>query len=276
MHDKARSGNRTIGQRGLADIEEVEEGGLERILADGSERELDYYGNNVTYFLNDMSSGVDVSVNSKKKFSENLKSFKNKYFDEPDMIELFKKFEDQFSDYVDSDDLIGINGAEEAYYKSAGMAPLPRNGRMQFRQEMAYLPSIGDFEEFKVDSWGRLASFRIIVDDTSFNKKLPGFFASENQYIADVCNLSEDELLAVVNAKEQWYSDEQLPLFETLDGALLARIKSKFRLEESGYYTFIIKGGVGEESVSRTLTASLRVRTKMPTRGNSYYEWILY
>lgn len=270
MKDIAKTSNRALG---VLNISEEDDPDAIRFMADGTEQEVDYYGSKVTVVLYDMNSGIDISGSS-RTLTKNFDHLKKLYVDEPEMLDEFKKFEDKLLDYIDSDNLIRLNGAERVDYESDGRAPLPRNGRMQYRQEMAYIPGVADY--FKIDDLGRFSDFRIITTSSALGKKSkPNFFATDIHTIVNMCQLTEAEETMVVDAKERW-KNGRTPLTETIEPLLYNRLKAKFTFTESGYYTLIVKGRKGEDGVTRTLATSLKVGKTMPSRGNKFYEWLLY
>jgi len=270
MKDLAQNSNRILGVQHLTDEDAPD---AIRFMADGTEHNIEYYGSKVSVALYDMYAGIDISGPA-RTMTKNFEHIKSLFADEPDALENFKNFEDRLLDYIDSDSLIRLNGAEKVDYESNGRSPLPRNARMQYRQEMAYIPGVADF--FKVDELGRFSDFRIITTRSALGKKgKPNFFATDIQTIVNMCQMSEAEEVMVVSAKERW-ENERISLTETIEPLLFNRLKSKFSFNESGYYTFIVKGQNGENGVTRTLATSLRVGKSMPSRGNKFYEWLLY
>jgi len=270
MKELAQKSNRMLG---VQQITEDEDPDAIRFMADGMEQDIDYYGSKVTVALYDMYAGIDIS-GSARTMTKNFEHIKRSFVDEPDSLENFKKFEDRLLDYIDSDSLIRLNGAEKVDYESSGRSPLPRNARMQYRQEMAYIPGVADY--FKVDELGRFSDFRIITTSSALSKKgKPNFFATDIHTIVDMCQMSETEEVMVISAREKWVN-ERISLTETIDPLLFNRLKSKLSFNESGYYTFIVKGQKGEGGVTRTLATSLKVGKTMPSQGNKFYEWLLY
>ena len=270
MKDKKQSGNRALGEISIVDNDDPE---AVRFMADGTTQVVDYYNSKIEVTLYDMNSGIDISGTA-NKMSDKFKHIKQQYFDEPELLEQFKEFEDKLLDYIDGDDLIRLNGAEKVDYSSAGSAPLPRNSRLQFRQEMSYIPGVENY--FNVDDLGRFSEFRIITSSSALSKKnKPNFFATDIQTITDTCLMTETETQMVIDAKISWEL-ERISLTESLDPLLYNRLKSKFSFTESGFYTLIVKGQQGEGGIPRTLATSLKVGKTMPTRGNKFYEWLLY
>jgi hypothetical protein len=222
----------------------------ERFLANSVIHNLDYYGDKVSFQIEDASSGIDISRGAPDINLRNL------FKDEDDMGEdpEFSKFCSKVHDYADSDDLISINGLEKkGYLEEYELHNLPRNNKLQFTQEIMYVPGLGNY--FSPDEYGRMTSFQLIPPEKSTNKYgRPSLFSSPVSLIKNKCKLSDDETEEVKQALEKW-RNESIPLEESLIPGLKARLLTYFSTVESGSYTLVIKTA-SKNSPGTTLVCS--------------------
>jgi len=243
----------------------------ERFMADGILHKIDYYGMPIDVMIYDMASGYDISDDNPAK---QLESFKNTFYDNPDMQKDFSIFIDCLKDYVDADDFSQINGKERTDYERMGLYPLPRNGRMQFREEIMLIPDFDKF--FQPDMNGRLSSFRIIPPP-SMAKIAQGstFFSASKRLIMSKCAFSSEQADKVIEARDRWTND-RIPLSQSLEPGIISALKSSFSFSESGYFTLMISASAGENRAKRILAVSMQILTDIAPQGIRYYEWILY
>ena len=157
----------------------------------------------------------------------------------------------RLGDYLDSDEDIREYGQEAADYEDQMKKPLPRNGAMQFREELLYIE--GFSELFPLDKDGRLSCIRLIPpENTSSLSGTASLFSADREMIKLQCDLSEDELDTVMDALDRWKNDQEL-LSDTLDEELLTKLKSKFSTVESGAYTVEISSPVDKTRPFRKL-----------------------
>ncbi len=207
----------------------------DRYMADGVEHTIDYYGEEISFTINDAVSGWDMSSANYEKV---LKSIAGQEDAGDDLVQLTEEVSHRLGDYLDSDDNIRDYGMEITDYEDSDAAPLPRNGEMQFREELLFIE--GFTELFPLDENGRLSNIRLIppegtgVLDGSIN-----LFTATREMIDLQCDLSEDELDTVMDALDRWKVDKEM-LSDTLDEELLNKLKSKFSTTESGAYTIML------------------------------------
>lgn len=207
----------------------------DRYLADGVVHSLDYYGEKIDFTVHDAVSGWDMSSTNYAKAISAVTSDEDAG---EDLLDLADQVSHRLGDYLDADEDIREYGQEAADYEERGAKPLPRNGAMQFREELLY---IEDFTElFPLDKFGRLSNIRLIPpENTSKLDGTPSLFSADRRTLELQCDLSEDELDTVMDALNRWKQDKEL-LSDTLDEELLAKLKSKFSTVESGAYTVMI------------------------------------
>jgi hypothetical protein len=240
----------------------------ERFLADGSRREMNLYGSYIEYYIMDMNSGINISGANP---SSQLAFISNLFAADPDSNENFLAFLDKVKDYTDRDSLLNQNGFEEVDYNGIELPNLPRNNRMQYREEILWVPGAEDF--FCPDKFGRLSVFQVIPPTGLKNiRGKSNFFAADDEFVRMKCSLNETEMANLIEAKQKW-QNELTPITETLQPDLLAKIKQQFTFSESGYYTLIIKASPASGKAGRTLVVSFKIHTKIPNYGNRYYEY---
>jgi hypothetical protein len=204
----------------------------DRYMADGVKHTIEYYGEEVSFTVHDTVKGWDMS-------SANYQKVLNMIAEQDDagddVVDLVNQVSHRLGDYLDSDDDIKEYGQEATDYEDQLKKPLPRNGAMQYREELLYIE--GFTELFPLDKNGRLSSIRLIPpENTSSLSGTPGLFAATREMIELECDLSEDELDTVMDALDRWKNEQEL-LSDTLDEELLAKVKNKFSTVESGAYT---------------------------------------
>ncbi len=265
LADKRKYTNRILGETDYsAELEE-------RYLADGVVHKMDYYGNLVEVTIYDMATGYDISDENPAK---GLESYKSTLYDDPDKRDFFAGFMDCLKDYVDADDFPQLKGMEKDDYSKKGLYPLPRNAKLQFREEIMLVPGFEKF--FSPDASGRLSSFRIIPP-----QNLPkigqnsSFFSASREYLMSKGSLSSDQADKVIAARELW-KNERVPLSQNLDPKTLAMLKGGFSFSESGAFTIVVNASPGLNRVRRTLAVSMQIPANISLPGIRYYEYILY
>jgi type II secretory pathway component PulK len=263
MSDKRKYTDRSIGRTKLGQ-------GEERYIADGISRFIDYYGTRVEVRISDMASGMDISTSGA---ASNIESMKTAFLNDADE-EGFASFIDKFKDYIDDNDFTQQIGMEAEGYLSDGLYPLPRNGNMEFREEILLIPGASKF--FRPDQFGRLSVFRIIPPKNM--PKMPNsnnFFNASKEMIMALCAMSAVEADTVIKARDLWFENGQ-DLSETLDTGIFTLLKSKFSFNESGFYTISVNTSPDPDKAGKKLFVSLRISQQMSNPGNRYYEWISY
>jgi hypothetical protein len=151
-----------------------------------------------------------------------------------DQRELVDRFLDIVADYVDSDDHVHLHGMEQPDYEAEGIVSLPRNGPLQLREEVYWLPG---WEEV-VRGTIRIVPPAGISFQQQRNAR-PPFFSSSPSTIRELAGLTDIELEAVVSAREQWYTEGVL-LEESLDPLLYGKLQRRFSFDESGVATIVV------------------------------------
>lgn len=267
MADKSKYTNRGLGETDYGDEEHP------HFLADGFVHRINYYGTEVNVTVLDMASGFDISddMPSRKLFE----AYRSMYKDEPAMMDEFNAFLGCLDDYVDANETLRLKGMERMQYDEMGLYPLPRNGRLQFREEVMWIPGFGKF--FGADDQGRLSSFRIIPPQNMPRIQFQGdnFFSASRESVMSKCSFSSGQTDKVMAAREKWFISGT-SMKDDLDPTVWATLKSHFSFNESGFYTITAEASAGPGRAKRIYSASARILTQMIPPGLQYYEVSLY
>ena len=184
--------------------------------------------------------------------------------------------QNQIADYIDTNsDQTGDYGMEEANYEEMNMRPLPRNGAMQFREELLYLPAFREL--FTTDRSGRLSAVRLIPPENTVSLSgTPSLMTATDDMLKSYCNLEDGEVTEVREAIDAWLK-EKTPLSDSLDAELIAKLGSLARTE-SGYYTVTVEAAPAQKRPFKRLTFSFAA---FPVSGPEeenvrFLEWMFH
>ena len=266
--DRYLHGSETLGE---TDYEEYE---YERFIADSTPHVIDYYGRQVKVVIEDARQGRRMDGT---QYRRSLDALKVGMGDDEDFAELVDNLKDKITDYIDSNDDVSNEGLEESDYEALDMKPLPRNGTIQFREELLYIP--GFRELMPVDKDGILSSVRLIPPENTVTiSGNPNLLTATKQEIMNYCNIDDDdELDAIMEAVKEWKT-EKIPLSDgSLDPLLLGRLNNMPRTE-SGIYTVRITADESDPKPFKRLIFSFQAS---PVAGPSYkiiqyLQWMFY
>ncbi len=206
----------------------------ERYLADNVIHNLNYYERPISFQIEDMMSGIDISGSSPDSSLNGL--FKQDVTQPADPE--FVMFCARLHDYADRNDLLSVNGMEKGGYQQQELYNLPRNNKLQFAQEIMYVPGFDEY--FTIDKYGRIPMFRLIPPEKMNNTRgRPNLFASPPELIKSKCKLTDREMEQVTEAMKKWKTDNT-PLAESLEPGLKTKLTTYFSTMESGFYTLVI------------------------------------
>ena len=266
--DRYLHGSETLGE---TDYEEYE---YERFLADGTPHVINYYGRLVKVVIEDARQGRRMDGNN---YRRSLDSLKVGMGDDEDFTELVDNLKDKITDYIDSNDDTSNEGMESSDYEAEDMKPLPRNGAIQFREELLYIPGFRDL--LPLDKDGLLSSVRLIPPENTVSiTGNPSLLTATKQEIMNYCNIDdEDELESIMTALREWKT-EKVPLSDgSLDPLLLGRLNNLPR-RESGIYTVRISADESDKRPFKRLIFSFQAS---PVAGPSdkiiqYLQWMFF
>lgn len=266
--DRYLHGSETLGE---TDYEEFD---YDRFLGDGVPHIIDYYGRQVKVVIEDARQGQRMDGS---QFRRSLDTLKVGMEDDEDFFELVDNLKDKITDYVDTNDDVSNEGLEDSDYEALEMKPLPRNGNIQFREELLYIPGFRDL--FPVDKDGLLSSVRLITPENTVTiSGNPNLLTATRQQIMNYCNITEeDELDAVMDAIKEWKNERVMLSEGSLDPLLLGRLNNLPR-RESGVYTIKVSTADEDPRPFKRLIFTIQAS---PVAGPSdkiiqYLQWMFY
>lgn len=259
--DIAANGSRTLGE---TDYENSE---YERLMADNVEHVMDYYGTPVRFKISDAVSGMELgNTNTRTR----MRSAEEASGDWETAVE---EFFDKYTDYVDADDSASSSGMESGEYDAEDLHPLPRNGPMQYREEVWYIP--GARRLFKPDANGRLTSIRLLIDGVNSSSVNPSVFTADKLLLRTWGNFTSDAANEVVKALKVWRLDRK-PLSDQLDSDTVAKLRQYFSWSESGIYSIdIISAAPAGRSTARLSCTILKPEIN-PAEITNYLDFFFY
>lgn len=219
MHltDRRLFSNRTLGQTDDDDFRISED--FPPWMLDGRPHEFDD-GRCIVY-LNSGENGIRV---------DDLSSLKDglSAVDDADYINDIDMLMDAYKDYTDSDDLINLNGYEVDDYAADGFLTLPRNGAMEFKAELYWLPGWNDVVT------GEIATLPPMQISYKYSSKDSIFNATPER----ICQLMDIDIESsdyqeIEEALRLW-REEGTPLEDTLAGELMMELQENFNFTEAG------------------------------------------
>ena len=244
----------------------------DRYIADMVPHVIDYYGEEVQFTISDARSGVDLNSGA---YAANLRNMAVNRDDDSEWTDALDVLQAQIKDYIDSDDDTSDDGLENPDYDERKMAPLPRNGAPQFREEFLYLPGFRDI--FETDRHGRLSAIRLIPPENTVSLSgTPSFLSATPDMLKAYCNLEDEEITEVTEAIKAWIKD-RTPLSESIDPLMLSRL---YRLSwyESGNYTVTVEASPEAKRPFKRLTFSFPAYSIAGPADKKvrYLEWMYY
>lgn len=214
----------------------------------------------VTFRILDANRGHDVTGRQPgRKLRRDLGLNLESSADEVAEVETFL---DSLDDYVDNDEFVRLHGHEQADYERLGHPGLPRNRPLLYAEEAYWIPGIQDFAP---QLGGSSGDFRPVPEDLlrivppigrNFPAK-PAFFSSSPQMVQSLAGLTEEEMLLVEDAKQQWYQN-RVPIRESL-GELYQPIAEHLSFDESGVFTIDVTATTNNGTLSRTVSTTVEL-----------------
>ncbi len=191
----------------------------------------------VTVRIEDVNRGYSLQGNAPQRNIDD--SFLNLEENEE-----MRAFLDRLADYTDQDRLTRLDGLEQPQYDSRGEPALPRDGPLEFREEVLWIPGV--VEAFRRGADGNeharsvLNLFQPVPPPGRKmpNSKKPSIFAASPTLIRQKLDLGLGQAEAVLQALERAES-ENLPLATLISPDILQQIRRHFSAGESGVATFV-------------------------------------
>lgn len=146
--------------------------------------------------------------------------------DDTERRERITIFSDVLGDYTDSDELRKLYGKENPEYSADGFPTLPRNGPMEFRAEVYWLPD-----------WSYVIQGEVAVVPPSGlalpgNSSKPSFYSASDELIRQMLDLDEGALEEIREARRRWEEEGEL-VTDTLSVELLSQVRNVFDFSEA-------------------------------------------
>lgn len=242
----------------------------ERFQADGIPHRFEVDGIPVEVTIRDMNAGVNASgYNPAAAFSY----LEDRFARDAQLRQRAEAFRNRLMDYVDSDDLLRNDSLERADYEFRGWAPLPRNGTLQFREELLWIPGGESFIE--PDENGELFDIVPIPPrGLRFAAGRPHFFSASLKLIQEKCDLTDNEL-EIVRERRNRIAAREINAEEAFshDPLIWEKLKKQFSFSESSYYTLKAKLAPEAGLPGRTLSVSLQVGTSPGKPAIQFFDW---
>lgn len=242
----------------------------ERFRADGMPHTFEVDGVPVEVRIRDMNAGLNLSGYNPAAAFDYLRVRLDR---EPELHDRLDAFRNRLLDYVDSDDLLRNNSLERADYEFQGLAPLPRNSIMQYREESLWIPG-GEYF-LNPDENGDLNDVNLIAPrGLRFSGGRPHFFSASPKLIQEKCDFSDRETETVLKCRERILTgeistDESFAPYPLL----YESIKKQFSLVESSYYSFEVRLSPESGLPGRVLKTSVQVHNSLGESGFHFFEW---
>lgn len=238
----------------------------------GKTFKLDYYDSDVEYSIFDMSSGFNIS---KRNPAGALQDLLNYYSNNGHLVDEIKHFLEKLSDYTERGKNARLNGLNKQGYALLGMAPLPRDDKMQFREEILWIPGADIF--FKPDSMDIFSVFDVISPKgLSFKSSSVNFFSANKLLVMIKSGFNSDQVKNIIKRREEWFKSDESSLYRFYSHEILSKLRQNFTFKDSGYYTLIIKASQDKGLSSQYLIESLKIDASIPEKGITYYQYQLY
>lgn len=245
----------------------------DRFAADGIPHIINYHGTEVQVVIEDAVSGYNLSGNNYRSQLQTIAS--SLELDDSEITDKTTEIIARITDYIDTNDNVSTDGMEAPEYEAEGLAPLPRNGTIRYREEFFFIPGIAEL--FPPDRFGRLSSIRLIppVGMRIQGSNRPAFMTATPQMLKVIGRLEDEEVEEVIQARETWLK-EKTPFSEQLDPLLLSRLQNRFSWNESGYFSIRIEAPEKSGRISRRLFFTCADSgVGGPTNEMlHYYEWL--
>lgn len=207
-------------------------GGGDPWLADGTSHrfELDSDGS-ATVTVRDANRGY--SLQGKNPHNRIRQLFQN--LEENEQL---RAFLDRLADYVDEDGNTRLDGLERAEYEALGFPQLPRNGPLEFREELLWIPGLAEAFGRPGEEFGAggdvLDLFQPLPPEgDSFPNARPSVFSASPALLRYKLDSGLGEAESILRAFQRART-ENLPLDTLLDPATIQRVQQEFTTGESG------------------------------------------
>ena len=255
------------------DYSEYEE---ERFIADGRPRTLDYYGVNVKYRIENGMGGLSID-NGVRTPITNLT--RTRATNEEELSEAITIFNNRYTDYTDTNDMVAQDGMEEEEYQELEEdVKLPRNNRLQFREELWFIPDGIKF--FPPDRNGRLSWINPLYMQSGSNRRnnqKPDLFQANYALLTNYANLSHENAMETLQVIKKFKNSTEPPvLADELDALLLGTLRNYFSTTNSNCFRITIENAAGDAASSARMDATFFNPGISNDGGITFYDWLIY
>jgi hypothetical protein len=261
LWDRRRYPDRTLGADQTA---ARENDGVEPWLMDGRTHSWDGPDGTVAVTVVDANRGLDVSGATAEQTLRAALMVSNDH----DRQLAVDEFLDIFADYLDADSFRRLHGKEEDGYADDGWPDLPRNGPLQFREELFWLDGLAAAltaargDEASADLPPVRPSeddFRVIPPPgSSFPRGRNGAFPPSQEELQRYFPEAKDQA-RLREGFARWLGGEALDQAVPVD--LLGQLQQHFSFQESGVATITVTASAANGAVRRTLRVTRDCRT---------------
>lgn len=223
-----------------------EEEGFDPFIPDAQERYQENEDSKIYYKIKDAMTGYPLWDSSQRLLVGQLQD--QLALESETQSEALALHFEKIKDYQDFDEIPLANGGDEGDLYDNPL--LPRNGPIQFIEELLFVPQ-ELAEENIYKSLGLNLAYPGQIDEviqlpTSVGRsnklrsrfRRPSFLSSSSEAIAQKLQLTEGELQTVVEAKEAWFK-ERLSFQQSLGDQLYNLIKKDYDFTISTVYTIV-------------------------------------
>jgi hypothetical protein len=274
QYDIIKHPRRNIGEANTPEQITIDPDDHKRFQADGREYIINVNGVDMSVTISDMISGITLNdINSISNLNILIASVDT----DPDAFMAVSELKERLMDYIDADDYVRINGMERGEYARRNLPMLPRNDKLNYREELLWIPGFRDF--FKPDANGILSSINIIPPPgLSMPRGKPSIMSASPELIRQLCKLDDTQMQRVQEILKQFRQDKQISFNDAFAQApeLQNTLKQHFSFSESGYYTLSIRPASNSGVPGRLLSISIAIRAFIPPTGLRYHNWQLH
>lgn len=240
----------------------------DRFRPDGVIHSLDHKGATIKFRIEDACTGLDMSSGASA-----LNGLITNRETETSISEDIAAFSDIITDYTDTDDSVSTDGMESDDYNVINRSPLPRNGNLQYKEELLWLPEAERF--FPVDPYGRLTSVMPLQASAIDVPAQLDLFTATYTALITTGGFSPAEACTILESLERWRQERE-SVEETLDGTIYAELLQNFRQDSSGVIRITVEGAAPDGEPGVRLSAVLQQPAPgMPENGRfEFWEWL--
>ncbi len=260
---------------------EEEDESVERVVADGSQHELEFeYRTGKVAFaefsFDDAVSNFNFTGTS-LQLQSRFETYLESYVEDQEKYEKMQRVYEQILDYVDNDDDKRDYGYERSDYTYYKLPNLPRNDAIETVEELMLIPGVRE-EIISVDEDGMLENVRVGLSP-KLRKKFAalessggsGSFASASEeYLSSRISstVTDLDVRDKISDAISNYRSEGTALYDNLDESELSNLRSAFSDNESGLYTLVVEATGKNKKSMRKIRLSFPMHSSYTSEQN--------